>query len=80
VPIYTTEQILSDAGITTNEVEQADETEELFEQDTTRPQKSSKEALKDYSVDELTKMLAQALSEEEYERAAKIRDEIGKRN
>nr|WP_299416889.1 bifunctional nuclease family protein [uncultured Emticicia sp.] len=80
VPIYTTEQILSEAGITTNEVEQADETEELLAQDLNRPQKSSKEALKDYSLDELTKMLSQALSEEEYERAAKIRDEIGKRN
>ncbi len=80
VPIYTTEQILSEAGITSNEVEQADETEELLEQDLTSPQKSSKEALKDYSLDELTKMLSQALSEEEYERAAKIRDEIGKRN
>lgn len=80
VPIYTTEQILSEAGITSNEVEKADETEELLEQDLTSPQKSSKEALKDYSLDELTKMLSQALSEEEYERAAKIRDEIGKRN
>jgi len=80
VPIYTTDQILSEAGITSNEVEQADETEELLEQDLTSPQKSSKEALKDYSLDELTKMLSQALSEEEYERAAKIRDEIGKRN
>jgi hypothetical protein len=36
--------------------------------------------LKDYSLDELTIMLSQALSEEEYERAAKIRDEIDKRN
>jgi hypothetical protein len=80
VPIYSTEQILNDAGITTNEVEQADETEELVEPSTTRPQKSQKEALKDYSLDELTSMLSQALSEEEYERAAKIRDEIDKRN
>ncbi len=80
VPIYTTEQILNDAGITTNEVDKADETEELVEPATTRPQISQKEALKDYSFDELTKMLSQALSEEEYERAAKIRDEIDKRN
>lgn len=80
VPIYTTEQILSDAGITTHEAEQADETEELVEPATTRPQKTPKDALKDYSLDELTKMLSQALSEEEYEKAAKIRDEISKRN
>jgi len=80
VPIYTTEQILNDAGITTNDAEQADATEEMVEPAISRPQKSPKESLKDYSVDELTKMLSQALTEEEYESAAKIRDEIDKRN
>ena len=80
VPIYTINQILIDAGITTHEAEQADETEELVESATTRPQKSPKDTLKDFSLEELTSMLSQALSEEEYEKAAKIRDEIGKRN
>jgi excinuclease UvrABC helicase subunit UvrB len=32
------------------------------------------------SLDELTKMLAQALEKEDYEKAAKIRDELNKRN
>ncbi len=80
VPIYTTEQILSDAGVTTNEANEADTTEELVESTKTRPQRNPKEALKDLSLDELIKMLSKALSEEEYEKAAKIRDEIGKRN
>ncbi len=80
VQIYTTEQILTDAGITTSEVNEADSTEELVESTTTRPQRTSKDSLKDLTLDELTKMLSKALSEEEYEKAAKIRDEIGKRN
>ena len=80
VPIFTTEQILNDAGVTTNEANEADSTEELVESTKTRPQRNPKESLKDLSLDELIKMLSQALSEEEYEKAAKIRDEIGKRN
>ena len=79
VPIYTTNQILTDAGITAQEASTADEPEELV-QTSSRPQKTYKESLKDYSLDELNKMLSQALNNEEYEKAAKIRDEIGKRN
>lgn len=79
VPIYTTNQILADAGITSQEASTADEPEELV-QSSSRPQKTYKESLKDFSLDELNKMLTQALSDEEYEKAAKIRDEISKRN
>ncbi|MDZ7935687.1 MAG: bifunctional nuclease domain-containing protein [Emticicia sp.] len=79
VPIYTTEQILIDAGVTTNEAEQADEAEELVES-STRPQKSQKDTIKDYTLDELHAILSKSLSEEDYEKAAKIRDEISKRN
>lgn len=35
--------------------------------------------LKDYSVDELESLLQESLAEENYERAAKIRDEINNR-
>ncbi len=79
VPIYTTNQILTDAGITAQEATAADEPEELA-QASPRPQKTYKESLKDFTLDELNKMLTQALTNEEYEKAAKIRDEIGKRN
>ncbi|AFK05093.1 protein of unknown function DUF151 [Emticicia oligotrophica DSM 17448] len=82
VPIYTTNQILSEAGITTTEASDADEqeAEELVEPSKTRPQKQVKSGLKDFTLDELNKMLEDALAQEEYEKAAKIRDEISKRN
>jgi len=79
VPIYTTNQILSDAGITTQEASTADEPQELVSS-STRPQKGSKDSLKDLNLEELNNLLNQALANEEYEKAAKIRDEIGKRN
>ncbi len=81
VPIYTTEAILADAGITPQEANIADETEELSKKTTSnRPQKSFSDSLKDSSIEQLNKMLEEALQKEEYERAAKIRDEIDRRN
>ena len=35
---------------------------------------------KSYSVDKLNELLKDAIEKEDYERAAKIRDELGKRN
>lgn len=82
VPIYTTETILNDAGITPQEANIADEAEEIEKKpaSTSRPQKSFSDSLKDSTLDQLNKMLDEALLKEEYERAAKIRDEISKRN
>ena len=78
VPIYTYEAILSEAGIVTNTQNEPDESiEELVQPNKPR---SLSEQLKNMSFDELQQILNQALSNEEYERAAKIRDEMGKRN
>ncbi|RYF68326.1 MAG: hypothetical protein EOO39_19635, partial [Cytophagaceae bacterium] len=55
------------------------EQEELVRTSSKSPRAFS-EQLKDMTVDELQKMLDEALGNEEYERAAKIRDEISKRN
>lgn len=78
VPIFTYEGVLSEAGITTSAADEDDE-QELVERPTRSP-RAFGEQLKDMTVDELQRMLDEALGNEEYERAAKIRDEISKRN
>ncbi len=79
VPIYTYESILSEAGITASVSDEDEEQEELVRQSSRTPRALS-DQLKDMTVDELHRMLEEALSKEEYERAAKIRDEISRRN
>ncbi len=82
-PIYTYEKILNEAGIEFSESEEQQ----------TRPPSSSgpptgepaeekpfMERLKDFSVEKLKKMLEEAIEKEDYEKAAKIRDEINNRN
>ena len=80
VPIFTYEAVLSEAGIIlTDEV-----TEEgkgvLEEEEQVTAGASAGEELKDYSTDKLQDLLKEALNKEDYERAAKIRDEMNKRN
>ncbi|MDB5261075.1 MAG: hypothetical protein JWQ14_356 [Adhaeribacter sp.] len=82
VPIYTVESVLSEAGIILSDLEEDDD-EENDEIEATPGSTISAEAksnLKDVSVDELNKLLDDALEKEDYERAAKIRDELNKRN
>lgn len=83
VPIFTTEVVLEEAGITTSEADQRDIMDDENEDDLVfedRPKKSFSDQLRESTNDELQKLLEDALSHEEYERAAKIRDEISKRN
>ncbi|GAA4349375.1 bifunctional nuclease family protein [Hymenobacter saemangeumensis] len=91
VPIYTVESVLSEAGIILTDLDEAadesdeDEDDEDDEDDNDSPARPSrqpepKEPSGQVSLDELTKMLAQALEKEDYEKAAKIRDELNKRN
>lgn len=70
-PVYTYENVLQEAGIVLS-----DEDDEAFEE-VSKPARP--ESLKDYSTDELQGLLNQALENEDYEKAAKIRDELGKR-
>ncbi|WP_234733709.1 bifunctional nuclease family protein [Tellurirhabdus bombi] len=79
VPIYTYEAILSEAGITASAADEVDDPEELVSQ-SIRSTRSLSEQLKDMTHDELQKMLDEALAKEEYEKAAKIRDEMSRRN
>jgi bifunctional DNase/RNase len=78
VPIYTTEHVLSEAGISVNETSHHEEDEEAVEE--VSPKKSFGEMLRDNPVEVLNKMLEEAIESEDYEKAAKIRDEIERRN
>lgn len=68
-PIYTFDTILETAGVVLEVSEDGDE-EESVEEENTYSTKSS---------DALTELLEEALQEENYEKAAQIRDEIKKR-
>ncbi|MFD2247626.1 bifunctional nuclease domain-containing protein [Pontibacter ruber] len=80
VPIYTVESVLSEAGIILSDLEEEEEETEEMSVKSTTPASTTKESLSQTSVDELNKMLNEALEKEDYERAAKIRDELNKRN
>lgn len=81
-PIYTYETILAEAGIVlSDEIEE--EPEEKVEAkpkakktDTVK----SKDDFKHLTVDKLNELLNEAIEKEDYERAAKLRDELSKRN
>lgn len=73
VPIYTNESIMSEAGIILSDSDEEPETaaeEEL----------SPTEQIKNMPLDQLKKILDEAIEKEDYERAAQIRDEMNKRN
>jgi len=78
VPFYTYEAVLSEAGIILTEDDEIldDEGEEKIEVEVA----PKGDRLQDFSVDKLNEMLEEALNAEDYERAAKIRDEINKRS
>ncbi len=72
-PIYTHEFILESAGVILD-----DDQLEAGEKRVKPPRK--KKSLEDESVDSLEKMMQAAIEAEDYEKAAKIRDEINKRS
>lgn len=79
-PIFTYENILEKAGIII-EIEEYDKEDkilfkELFSEETTL---ANSEDFKDKTIDELQKLLKIAVQNENYETAAKIRDEISNR-
>ena len=89
VPIFTVESVLSEAGIILSDMDEAseeDDDDDRDEDDEDAPRPATPRATEardpsgQVSLDELTKMLAQALEKEDYEKAAKIRDELNKRN
>jgi hypothetical protein len=75
-PVYTYEFILEAAGIKMEELEEESETP-LEEK--TRSESKKEPKLSDMSIEELQKKLNEAIENEAYELASKIRDEINRR-
>ena len=71
-PIYTYEFILEAAGVILEEPDAADRPKK-------KEPKKKKEDLSTLSLDDLQSMLDEALGNEDYEKAAKIRDELNHR-
>jgi uncharacterized protein len=81
-PIYTYENILAEAGIVLTDEAEEEKPEPKTEKAKVKKESSSgrKDDYKNYSVDRLNEMLKDAIDKEDYEKAAKIRDELSKRN
>jgi len=83
-PVFTYEFILSSAGIILED-EEEDEEDTDFDEDDTVPVSDTGSAVQGstdlgpHSDEELEKLLDEAISNEDYERASKIRDELNSR-
>lgn len=75
-PIYSVESVMSEAGIIIGE---EDEEEDLLDTDTVEGNEPKEEQLSDIPIDELKQQLGEAIENEDYEKAAKLRDELSKR-
>lgn len=80
-PIYAYDAVLNEAGITMSDIEQ----EEAGIKPTPTEKKTAKKAdskparLQDVSTDKLQGLMQEAIDNEDYERAARIRDELERR-
>lgn len=80
-PIYTYETILAEAGIVLSDEAEDDIAEIKSEiKSSSREKREDPDDLKNYPTDKLNEMLSSAIDQEDYERAAKIRDELSRRN
>lgn len=81
VPIYTSEQIMSEAGIVLSDDEDESEPEAITEStEEVVEVKSEEVGISSQSNEELESLLEEAINNENYEEAARIRDELSKRN
>lgn len=79
-PIFTYENILAEAGIVLTDEAEEEKAETEKEPQRVKKESVRKDDLKNYSVERLNELLKEAIDKEDYERAAKIRDELSKRN
>lgn len=74
-PIFTYEFILEAAGVAVEETE----TEATEEKTPQKKKRSKPKSFKELSMEDLNTLLEKVIQEEDYEKAAKIRDEIARR-
>jgi len=79
-PIFTYENILAEAGIVLTDEAEEEKAEPKAEAKVRTKKEARKDDFKNYSVEKLNDLLKEAIDKEDYERAAKIRDELSKRN
>ncbi|MCS7019113.1 MAG: bifunctional nuclease family protein [Cytophagales bacterium] len=84
VPIYTYEDVLSEAGITISDMEEEDDEMQATSSRSSRERSSERRSpmaggFASMTTEQLENELQRAIEEEDYERAAKIRDELNKR-
>ncbi len=77
-PVYTYEFILETAGVILDEKQDPEGKEGKY-MEVVEPQEKRGGPLSSYSIEALKNMLDEVLAEENYEKAARIRDEINKR-
>lgn len=81
VEIFTYEAILAEAGIVLGDEEEEEEAPKSKPAATSSSKpKGFMDKLKDFPMDKLQELLNEMLSKEDYEKAAKIRDEMNRRN
>lgn len=81
-PIYTTEEIISKAGIVLDIEGDQVRGEEKSSEEPARKSSAKQESSEEYSgnsMEELKKLLEDAVNKEDYERASRLRDEIKRR-
>jgi bifunctional DNase/RNase len=80
-PIFVMEKILDDAGYNTDDLEIENvESPGRVAHEELIPSSKTHKGFEQYSAEELEDLLEEAVRDEDYARAAKIRDEIQKRN
>ncbi len=78
-PIFTTEEILDKAGINMEFDDSSEGSDEFEEAENATKSSAGHVDYSDYSPDELNELLDAAITDEDYEKASEIRDEINKR-
>lgn len=78
-PVYTYDAILNEAGYEFS-MEEEDEIENIEEPEKTKENEAEADEFSGYTSEEINAMLDEAIRDEDYSRAALLRDELNKRN